>query len=190
MPAWAASAWLPHGKLHGHLLTLVQLGVGGLVFVSLAALLARPLGADDIAGFIEQRCCGDASGRYLRAHDPQQRDQLRKELIDRLTVIYRAVRADLSAIIVGAALEPDAEDEAEEGAADELRALAASLEDRDRQLAHSIEDALRRMRSDTYGVCIDCGREIPVARLRAVPWTLRCADDEARVEGTTPHATL
>ncbi|HEX9101738.1 MAG TPA: lipid II flippase MurJ [Polyangia bacterium] len=55
LPAWAASAWLPHGKLHGHLLTLVQLAVGGLVFLSLAVLLARPLGADDIAGFIEQR---------------------------------------------------------------------------------------------------------------------------------------
>ena len=54
-PAWAASAFLPHGRLHGHVLTMVQLGVGGLVFVSAAALLARPLGADDIAGFIEQR---------------------------------------------------------------------------------------------------------------------------------------
>ena len=55
LPAWAASAYLPHGRLHGHPLTLVQLAVGGLVFASLAALLARPLGADDIAGFIEQR---------------------------------------------------------------------------------------------------------------------------------------
>jgi len=54
-PAWAASAYLPHGRLHGHALTLVQLAVGGLVFVSLAALLARPLGAEDIAGFIDQR---------------------------------------------------------------------------------------------------------------------------------------
>ena len=55
VPAWAASAWLPHGHLRGHLLTLVQLAVGGLVFLIVAALAARPLGADDIAGFIEQR---------------------------------------------------------------------------------------------------------------------------------------
>jgi len=55
LPAWAAATWLPHGRLHGHLLVLVQLAVGGLIFVSLAALLARPLGANDIAGFIEQR---------------------------------------------------------------------------------------------------------------------------------------
>lgn len=55
LPAWAASACLPHGRLHGHLLTLVQLAVGGLVFLSLAALLARPLGADDIARLITER---------------------------------------------------------------------------------------------------------------------------------------
>ncbi|HEX6835838.1 MAG TPA: TraR/DksA family transcriptional regulator [Polyangia bacterium] len=121
---------------------------------------------------------------------PTERDQLRQELIDRLTAIYRHARADLSSIIVGAAFERDAEDESEEGAIDELRALDSSLEARDRELAHSIEDALRRMRGDDYGVCIDCGREIPIARLRAVPWTLRCADDEERNEGYKPHATL
>jgi DnaK suppressor protein len=116
-----------------------------------------------------------------------ERDQLRTELIDRLTEIYRHVRADISAITVGAAVEPDASDEAEEGAIDELRALDASLEDRERHLAHSIEDALRRMQSGDFGICIDCGREIPFERLRAVPWTLRCATDEERVEGAREH---
>jgi RNA polymerase-binding protein DksA len=116
-----------------------------------------------------------------------QRDQLRNELIDRLTAIYQRARADISAITVAGAIEPDAEDEAEESAIDELRALDASLDERDRQLAHSIEDALRRMRSEDYGICIDCGREIEFERLRAVPWTLRCADDEERIEGAMPH---
>jgi DnaK suppressor protein len=115
-----------------------------------------------------------------------EREMLRKELIDRLTQIYRGVRADLSAIIIGLAFEPDANDEAEESAIDELRALDAGLENRDRQLAHSIEDALRRMNGDDYGICIGCGREIPLERLRAVPWTLRCAEDEARTEAHHP----
>jgi DnaK suppressor protein len=122
---------------------------------------------------------------------PLQRDQLRKELVDRLTSIYRAVRADLSDIIVDQALESDAVDEAEESAYDELRALSANLGDRDRRLAHSIEDALRRMRTnEDFGICIDCGCEIPFERLRAVPWTMRCAGDETRNEGYKPHATL
>ena len=71
---------------------------------------------------------------------------------------------------------------AEESALDELQALASQLDDRERHAAHALEDALRRMRSDDFGVCIDCGREIPFERLRAVPWTLRCAEDQARAE--------
>jgi putative peptidoglycan lipid II flippase len=55
LPAWAASRFMPTGRLHGHLLVLVQLAVGSLIFLSVAALVARPLGADDLAGFIEQR---------------------------------------------------------------------------------------------------------------------------------------
>jgi DnaK suppressor protein len=47
------------------------------------------------------------------------------------------------------------------------------------------------MRNDSYGICIDCGREIPFERLRAVPWTLRCAADAARLEhGRREHPTL
>lgn len=118
----------------------------------------------------------------------EERELLHQELIDRLTMIYRHARADLSAITIEAAVAPDANDEAEEGAIDELRALDASLEARDLQLAHAIEDALRRMRSDHYGVCTACGRDIPFERLRAVPWTLRCAEDEARIE--QHHPTL
>jgi DnaK suppressor protein len=117
----------------------------------------------------------------------RKREQLRQELIDRLTVLYQTVREDLSAATVVEAMQPDPGDESDESALDDLRALDASLGERDRMLAHSIEDALRRMRGDDYGVCIDCGREIPFERLRAVPWTLRCADDEARSEGAPPH---
>ncbi len=112
----------------------------------------------------------------------RERAQLREELIDRLTVIYQGVRKDMSARTVDKALESDPQDEAEEGAIDELRTLDADLGERDRELAHSIEDALRRMRSDDYGICIDCGREIPFARLQQVPWTLRCAEDEENLE--------
>lgn len=48
VPSWAAAHYLPVGRLHGHLYGLAQLAVGGLVFLSVAALLARPLGATDL----------------------------------------------------------------------------------------------------------------------------------------------
>ncbi len=121
----------------------------------------------------------------------KERKQLRGELIDRLTVIYQMVRHNLSAAFVAQAVEPDPMDESDESAIDELRALDASLDDRELHLAHAIVDALRRMRNDSYGICIDCGRVIPFERLRAVPWTLRCADDAGRLEGgRREHPTL
>jgi putative peptidoglycan lipid II flippase len=54
VPTWAVSHFLPHGHLGGHALALVQLAVGGLVFVAVAAPLARPLGADDVHAFFDR----------------------------------------------------------------------------------------------------------------------------------------
>ncbi|NDJ75278.1 MAG: hypothetical protein GYB65_03375 [Chloroflexi bacterium] len=42
-----------------------------------------------------------------------------------------------------------------------------------------IEDALSRYEQGTYGICENCGREIDLARLEAIPYTphcLRCAE--------------
>ncbi|RCX10021.1 TraR/DksA family transcriptional regulator [Extensimonas vulgaris] len=38
----------------------------------------------------------------------------------------------------------------------------------------NIAAALERIASGTYGQCIDCGDEIPIARLQAAPEALRC----------------
>lgn len=48
-----------------------------------------------------------------------------------------------------------------------------------RELA-DIDEALVRWDAGTYGICIDCGRSIPVARLRARPAATRCVDCAAR----------
>jgi DnaK suppressor protein len=37
-----------------------------------------------------------------------------------------------------------------------------------------IEAALDRLENGTYGICFDCGAEIPAARLRAMPFAERC----------------
>ncbi len=39
-----------------------------------------------------------------------------------------------------------------------------------------IETALARLKSGKYGVCSECGSEIPAARLRAMPFAERCRD--------------
>ena len=44
-----------------------------------------------------------------------------------------------------------------------------------------IEEALRRLEEGTFGYCFECGEEIADARLRALPFAVRCKDcEEAR----------
>ena len=46
---------------------------------------------------------------------------------------------------------------------------------------NKINEALRRLEEGTYGNCFECGDEIAEARLRALPFAVRCKDcEEAR----------
>ena len=57
--------------------------------------------------------------------------------------------------------------------------LAGLLDAAGRELAE-IDDALRRSSDGTYGVCEDCGRQIPAARLEARPTATRCVECAAK----------
>ncbi len=43
-----------------------------------------------------------------------------------------------------------------------------------------VRDALRRIEDGTYGKCVDCGRNIELARLEAVPWARYCLKDQEK----------
>jgi RNA polymerase-binding transcription factor DksA len=45
-----------------------------------------------------------------------------------------------------------------------------------------VKDARRALDEGRYGVCVDCGKEIPPARLKAAPESIRCVDDQRRFE--------
>ncbi|MFZ0635417.1 MAG: TraR/DksA C4-type zinc finger protein [Candidatus Acidiferrales bacterium] len=44
----------------------------------------------------------------------------------------------------------------------------------ERGLLQLVEDALKRMRTDAFGECIQCHEELQQKRLEAVPWTRYC----------------
>ncbi|MEA2423387.1 MAG: hypothetical protein QOF55_2486 [Thermoleophilaceae bacterium] len=50
--------------------------------------------------------------------------------------------------------------------------------------AENVELALARLQEGKYGLCIDCGKEIPPARLEAIPESVRCIEDQERYEAT------
>ena len=52
-----------------------------------------------------------------------------------------------------------------------------------------IEEARRALAAGTYGTCVDCGAEIPPARLAAVPEAVRCLPCQQHFEGIHSQRT-
>jgi len=59
------------------------------------------------------------------------------------------------------------------------REMELELAEHDREKLLEIEDALHRIKDETYGICLESGEEIPYERLKAVPtakYTVRCQE--------------
>jgi len=62
------------------------------------------------------------------------------------------------------------------------RDFALSLLSSDQDAIYEIEEALKRIEKDTYGVCELTGKNIPKARLEAIPWTRFTVQAQAQLE--------
>lgn len=62
------------------------------------------------------------------------------------------------------------------------RELEFALDARESAELDAIDAALKRIEDGVYGVCVDCGVDIPVARLHAAPETPRCLGCQDRRE--------
>ncbi len=57
------------------------------------------------------------------------------------------------------------------------REFDEGLEEDAREQLRQVDEALVRLETGDFGTCKICGKEIPVERLEAVPWTTLCIDD-------------
>lgn len=62
------------------------------------------------------------------------------------------------------------------------RDFALSLLSSDQDAVYEIEEALKRIEKNTYGVCELTGKAIPKARLDAIPWTRFTVEAQAQLE--------
>jgi DnaK suppressor protein len=60
--------------------------------------------------------------------------------------------------------------------------LSEGMADRLREELAAIERAEARLASGTYGMSVESGVPIPDARLEAVPWAERTAEEQARLD--------
>ncbi len=97
----------------------------------------------------------------------RQLQQMLVSLQDRQIQGMRALRDRDSA---------DAGDEADTAVSEDNFELSTSLVDMAAARRAAVEEALQRVERDSYGICEECGDEIPVARLLAVPTAVLCVD--------------
>jgi RNA polymerase-binding transcription factor len=98
-----------------------------------------------------------------------------RELTDEVQGRIRGVRAD------GAEKPHDVMDQGETSEVDIQEDIELALIQMKAETLNKINEALARLEAGRYGFCYECGEEISNARLRALPFAVRCKDcEEAR----------
>jgi DnaK suppressor protein len=62
------------------------------------------------------------------------------------------------------------------------RELGLLLGDREREKLHNIEEALLKIEEGEYGICEECEEEIPIGRLKVMPFARYCVKCKADIE--------
>lgn len=62
------------------------------------------------------------------------------------------------------------------------RELGLLLNDREREKLHNIDEALLRIAEGEYGICEECDEDIPMGRLKVLPFTRHCVRCKSDIE--------
>ncbi len=68
--------------------------------------------------------------------------------------------------------------------------MHASLIERSEDLLKAIDEALSRLEEGSYGICEGCGSEIPLERLKALPFAFYCVDCQQKNESGRERGTI
>lgn len=97
---------------------------------------------------------------------------------DTLREISKSVRNGTDAVATN---EPGG-DIYDQASSERDRELGLLLGDREREKLHSIDEALLRIDEDEYGICEECDEDIPLGRLKAMPFTRHCVKCKSDLE--------
>jgi DnaK suppressor protein len=95
----------------------------------------------------------------------------RRELMHEVHGKIRDARADSTR-------EREVRDQGESSEIDIQDEIELALLEMKAETLKKVDAALRRLGEGAYGDCFECGNEIPRARLRALPFAVRCKDCE------------
>jgi len=97
---------------------------------------------------------------------------------DTLREIKKTVKSGAETLSVG---EPSG-DIYDQASSERDRELGLLLGDREREKLHNIDEALLRIDEGEYGICEECEEEIPLGRLKAMPFARHCVKCKSDLE--------
>jgi DnaK suppressor protein len=108
-------------------------------------------------------------------------DELKKMLEDRRRELMTEVQGKIRDARAEGGKEREVLDQGESSEVDIQEDIEFALIQMKAETLNKIDAALRRLDEGSYGDCFECGDEISEARLRALPFAVRCKDcEEAR----------
>ena len=115
---------------------------------------------------------GAAKNRY---------SELKKMLEDRRRELMNDVQGRIREVHTDSSKDREVLDQGESSEVDIQEDIEFALIQMKSETLNKINAALSRLDEGTYGNCYECGEEIAHARLRALPFAVRCKDcEEAR----------
>jgi DnaK suppressor protein len=108
-------------------------------------------------------------------------NELKKMLEDRRRELLSEVQGRMRDVRMEGNKDRDVLDQGESSEVDIQEDIEFALIQMKSETLNKIDAALRRLEDGTYGDCFECGDQISEARLRALPFAVRCKDcEEAR----------
>lgn len=106
------------------------------------------------------------------------RDILLQMKEDTLREITKSLKNGANTALIG---EPSG-DIYDQASSERDRELGLLLGDREREKVHAIDEALLRIDENEYGVCEECEEDIPLGRLKAMPFARHCVKCKSDLE--------
>lgn len=117
------------------------------------------------------------------ATEPARYDELKAMLESRRLGLSAELNGRLRGVRDGATARPhDGRDFGEIADTDVQDEIQFTLLEMKAEILGKVNEALARLEDGRYGHCHECGDEIAAARLRALPFAVRCRDCEAERE--------
>jgi DnaK suppressor protein len=116
----------------------------------------------------------------IKKMNKKEKQEFRKTLLDKKErIVHKLSQALTESKEIETNVAQDLVDKAESSYSKEF---LLSLSDAEREQLLLIDEALRRLDRDGFGLCQLCGQEIGTKRIEALPWTPTCIHCQQKAE--------